>query len=333
MPKALPKTSAPVAEDDDDLPDFDALEDDTEPTPQAEAEPDTNHPHWPYVTSDAESAKYKQKPNDPVFFDLETVPDHARMESFGLPEVKPLVVASLEAVEHADVYLSLTIPKMEAYWDERSDHPCEEWCAAVEQQEAAKEKPREGVAKLVKKLRDRRSAAERATDDRRKLLSVTPEYCRIVAVGVAGVNGSVATFVDTGEMKDWEQQVLTLLWRAFHTSKPIVGFNIARFDLPVVFVRSAILGVDAKRRIDMTPWKGDVIDLYQARFPRGNSGDQPGKLKELAPLMGIPVPAGDVDGSQVETLWREHPAKLREYVASDVAVTRELWRKYRYFFC
>jgi hypothetical protein len=90
-----------------------------------------------------------------------------------------------------------------------------------------------------------------------------------------------------------------------------------------------LLDVCPSRQFDLKPWGTDVIDLMKKRFP--SSGSM--KLKTLAACMGIPIPAGDVDGSQVEELWKNDPKKLGEYVRSDVDLCAELHSKYFGFFC
>ena len=68
------------------------------------------------------------------------------------------------------------------------------------------------------------------------------------------------------------------------------------------------------------------------RFPRGNS-KQPGKLKQMAQLYGIDVPAGDFEGSQVEEIWNAGDYEMiREYVTSDVVITAALHKCMRGYF-
>ena len=57
------------------------------------------------------------------------------------------------------------------------------------------------------------------------------------------------------------------------------------------------------------------------------------KLKDVARLYGIHVPAGDIDGSQVEELLNTEPEKVAEYCKSDVSITRELWSLFCGYFC
>jgi hypothetical protein len=167
----------------------------------------------------------------------------------------------------------------------------------------------------------------------RKTMSVTPEMCRICSFGWAmGDEVPMASvFGEKGGTKDhdtYERAVLKKFWELAKRAKLIVGYNHLGFDLPVIYVRSAMLGVMPTRMIDFKPWGGEVCDLMQARWPRGGQK----KLKDFARLMGLPIPAGDVDGSQVEVLLKTDPFKVGEYNRSDVSITRELHLAFRGLF-
>lgn len=285
-----------------------------------------------------------------LYFDLETVPDYERSALFDLdpiPEIPPFVdrqhcgdpVAILsKKIDDIEMDLRLASGCQPVQLDAAFIDECERI-------EKAQQKPRKGVLDLLAQARTVAVDATKANEDRRKLLSTTPEYCQIAAMACASGSGEVAVWINStltvsegyeGPVVKFanECEMLDAWWAMANQHKSLVGFNIVHFDLPVIFTRSILLGVKPRRMIDTTPWKGDVIDLYQKRFPKGNTDKQrPGKLKSLAKVLGIDVPAGDCDGSQVEQLVQESPAKLAEYVASDIVVTRALHMQYRGFFC
>jgi hypothetical protein len=128
---------------------------------------------------------------------------------------------------------------------------------------------------------------------------------------------------------DDERRVLGGFWQHAKHLSPLIGFNILDFDLRVILVRSALLGVRPTRLFDTRPWGKDIVDLMRLRFPTGKAMG----LKKLARLYGFPVPAGDVDGSQVSELMQTNPDKLAEYVKSDIEITRQLYRFYCGYFC
>lgn len=266
-----------------------------------------------------------------LFFDLETVPDYSRLESFGLdplPEIRAehstgqcppcdqMLTESLDAIRQRLAALN----------------PVDEYLDALAAAEQQAKKPRVGIGDAIASVRKSREAVKNAPRDRSKLLSVTPEYCRIAALGWATGSGDVQSLT-CGEHADCdttdEKLLLQTFWSLALEARPLIGFNVLGFDLRVIFVRSAILGVLPSRLIDMKPWGRDVLDLMEVRFSRSQAMG----LKRLAPLYGIAVPAGDCDGSQVEELMRTDPKKVGEYVRSDVTITRELYRKFAGYFC
>lgn len=285
-----------------------------------------------------------------LYFDLETIPDYSRSQLFDLepvPEVPPFVerqhcgdpVAILsKKIDDIEMDLRLASGLQPVQLDDRFLDECERI-------EKGQPKPRKGVLDLIATARSVSTDAVKANEERRKLLSTTPEYCMIAAMACASGSGEVTVWINSAvtsaenyegpavKFAD-EADLLDAWWSLAQQHKALVGFNIVHFDLPVIFVRSMLLGVKPRRMIDTTPWKGDVIDLYAKRFPKGNSDKQrPGKLKSLAKVLGIDVPAGDCDGSQVEQLAKESPGKLAEYAASDIVVTRAVHQMYRGYFC
>lgn len=273
--------------------------------------------------------KNSKKTAVPLFFDLETIPDESRLHLFGLDPVPPVPpetdLSMLPKVEEVIAGTAEQVGKLlsqfvcpESYLDS---------VAAAEK----KGKDRSTVYPAIEKSRGKRGNAIKAIEDRRKLLSTTPEYCRIVAMGWAYGKNEIGSCVVGQEMDLFnhgkpiivsEHDLLMAFWRLAENSNPLVAYNGLFFDLPVILVRSAMLGVAPTRRIDPKPWGGDFVDPYAIRFPKGAGEGRPGKLKALAPLYGIDVPAGDCDGSQVEELFKTDPAKVGEYVRSDVEVLR-----------
>ena len=209
-----------------------------------------------------------------------------------------------------------------------------EWIAAAEKRELSAEKAPQGkvvddLRGLAKLQAGEADAIKAAGEAQRKTMSVTPEFCRVVAMGCAAGAGEIRTFV-VGRHDTTEKSILERFWELVTESTPIVGFNIINFDLPVIFIRSAILGVRPSQKIDMRPWGGQVIDLMTARYPKGG---QKG-LKDLARILGFTVQAEGMDGSQVYDLWKAGDLEsIAKYQASDIDVTRRLYEFYSgYFF-
>lgn len=275
----------------------------------------------------------------PLIFDLETVPDESRLEQFGLeplptprqftptdqlPDPANLVTKKVDEIKKA----------VDGIW------PSKEWLEKAIVAEKSIEKPRKGVldefAGIMQAQLGEGAMILGKQNERRKILSVTPEFCRIVAMGSARGDAEIKTAVvgqllqfDGKEHKLTESDLLESWWLAVEECSPLVGFNIVGFDLPVIFIRSALLGIRPTRKIDTRPWGGEVIDLMQARWPKGGQKS----LKDTARILGFKVPAEGVDGSHVDLLWREgRLAEIAAYQASDIEVTRQLFSFLKGFF-
>ena len=260
---------------------------------------------------------------EPVYFDLETIPDFERRDLFGfdpLPEM-PELITPVDSIE--DV-LKGSVPKIK----ETLQNATYEWIDELAAAETAREKPRKGVHDAVMSVLSERESIGDAEGSQNKKMSVTPEFCRIVAFGFAIGDQEPQKIIATNNAE--ERDLLIDFWSLVSRLKaPLVGFNVLHFDLPVIFVRSIIAGVEPSRSFDLKPWGRDVYDLMKKRFPSGQSM----RMKDLARIYQIDVPAEDVDGSQVLDLYlAKEFDKIREYVASDVVIARMLYAAWSPFF-
>lgn len=273
-----------------------------------------------------------------LYFDLETCPDEVRGgpmgELFGLEPIPPIpALMPAENLLDPEQFLSQSLDEIKRSL-RKNNYP-DEWIEKVRVAER-EGKNRKGFDGAI----EERNAARNAVEARRKLLSVTPEYCRIVAMGWA-VGGAEPTALVCNE-ETGERRIIAQFWDLAARHSPVVGFNINHFDLRVILVRSIILGVTPTRCFaDLKPWdQSKVVDVFLCRHPRGFVKEKEDeekasnrKLKDLARLYGIDVPAGDADGSEVYEMVRTNPEALRRYVTSDVVVTRELHRMWVGTFC
>ncbi len=107
-----------------------------------------------------------------------------------------------------------------------------------------------------------------------------------------------------------------------------VGFDLARFDLPYLYYRCVVNGVQpsVSLRHMERPWSKDISDL---RY-RLNGGEPhiAGKLPEHCLAMGIDIADDDIDGSQVAEAWANGEHELiRQHAIRDIERTRALWRR------
>jgi hypothetical protein len=272
-----------------------------------------------------------------LYLDLETVPDQERMELFDLPPLPELApeTSSANCPPPEDFLATKLADIEEALARLNPDESYLELLAVTEKRISSK--PRTGLMDAIKRWGGKKREVAGAEADRRKQMAVCPEMCRIVAAGWAVGSAPVESLVyemQCGKPTISEHDILYRIWDLIAEFSPVVGFNVLGFDLRVIMARSILLGIEATKPMSLSPWgrgqKRDVVDLMVERFGR----DKPAKLKTLARLYGIPVPAGDTSGADVERLMAEGRHDLvGEYVRSDVGITRELHRRWRGYFC
>lgn len=297
--------------------DFASILDDTPATPAATANPEPEEPKT--------ERRRATCPDGILFFDLETIPDYSRIDDFDLPPLPtpgPRTPAS--DMLPVDQFLSATLEELKPILTSR--RPVDEYLIALKDSENASKKPRKGLVEFVDKMLNEANAVEAAADERRKTMSVCPEMNRIVSFAWAWSDKptEVRTLGLVHYMKchdTFEKCILRQFWEQARRATIICGYNIAGFDLPTIYQRSALLGVEPTRRLDLKPWGKDVCDIMAQRFPKGGAA----KLKTFARRLGIKAEAGDVDGSQVETLLETDPEALAKYNRSDVELCRELY--------
>lgn len=273
-----------------------------------------------------------------LFFDLETVPDESpRSQRFPLEPIAPYV-ADAELPQPL-VFLQGTLDDLK----KSTIRPTAEWIAEVRRAESLSKKPRAGVEAVLDAMLAAINAPAVAMKERIKLLSTTPEYCSIAALGWAVGDGETQSMVvgespyredDQNGIVFDERDLLDKFWTLARTHT-ICGYNILHFDIPVINARSAILRVRPTCKLDVTPWKNEVVDLYVKRFgPKGNtSKDRPGKLKELATLYGLNVAAEDVDGGAVYELMKAGKIdEVKKYVESDVGICQQMYEVFEGLF-
>lgn len=263
-----------------------------------------------------------------IYADTETIPDESRQHLFEVdrPEkLPPRKDCPLLVTDAAN----LTVSGIESLL--ARECPSVEFCdALLSQEHLRKGGPREGVIKALEKFSIRESDNAAAWEAYHKTLSITPEYNRVIALGVLG-GGLPITVTEC-----LERTILEVFWEAVrpdHRNEApcVVGYNIA-FDIRTICVRSRLLGVKPSRVFDLTPWKGDLIDLAYARFggipPKGMN------LAYVCKLMGYQDNHNDIDGSGILAAYKAGKwGEIANHVSSDVKRAEFLHQQYAGLFC
>lgn|GEM_PF-1147451 len=250
-----------------------------------------------------------------LFFDVETVPNETRYPRPKMPE--PVVLGK-------DLTDVLSNPKHTVGQIEEllRRNPVKEDIDAIEAAERSG-KNRKGVLDAIALAR---TGGNPEFVEWTKY-SLHPLRCRIVTLGWAVGKHPVRSIVATN---DEEERLLLRAWWMLiaDPERQHCGFNTLDFDLGVLCFRSLILGVNPTRSLNRSKWGSnrEAIDLYQKLFPFGAPSGGGGDCKSICRSLGIEIPAGDMDGSQVLGLWDAQDfAGIGRYVESDVTIERELF--------
>lgn len=166
-----------------------------------------------------------------------------------------------------------------------------------------------------------KAAEEKFNDEVVKKLSVNPLTLQIVSLQMMDDSG----FVDT---PDDEKEMLELFWREASGAELIIGHNVISFDLPAIFIRSMIHGIQPKRKISLK--KYSTKQVFDTMHVLGNWSNFI-SLDNACKRFGIEGKSGD--GSEVYPKWKSGDLDwIHEYCKSDVDKTKRLYNKMKGFY-
>lgn len=259
---------------------------------------------------------------EPLYIDLETIPDFGRMFRFGLeplPSMPP--VDGPDALLPAEQFCSQNVPDIERWLAKHN--PPSEWVAeAIAYEKGAKK--RKGFFDAIDDHKKRIASIASAEVDRVKMLSVNPLYCGICCIGFAiGKYPPMSLYCGNDILL--ERAHLEMLWRLMARHNPIIGYGVSFFDIPVIKARSMILGVKPTRMIDNRKYGSiDVVDLCRSLFEDHKSFG----LGKVCQALGIDSAMPDVDGSHVYEMWKAGDMNgIRRYCEDDVLLVQRLHRE------
>ncbi len=152
---------------------------------------------------------------------------------------------------------------------------------------------------------------------------------RVLAIGYRSERATVIHHLDD-TADTGEAGLIAQFWLRYRKSKgdrrPLVGHNIAGFDIPFLVRRSWLLEIDVPDGVLDANWRyldRTFIDTMQ-RWQAGNYRDQYVKLDALGKALGLGGKTEGVDGADFHRLYfgaAEERAKSLEYLARDVELT------------
>lgn len=181
----------------------------------------------------------------------------------------------------------------------------------------------EAIAAWMEKETTKREAAYQ---ERLARMALDVDLAKIVALGWLTPDDAG---VEIARNDEQEIALLKKFWSLVRTSSHIIGYNLRRFDLPIILRRSWVLRVKPVK-IDMRKYNNrQVIDLMELLYHYGDTTPRARGLKKVAQMYGIENILPDVEGSQVTEMDNN---MLAWYCASDVMMTAELGRRtYHYY--
>jgi len=161
------------------------------------------------------------------------------------------------------------------------------------------------------------------TADRDAAFGLDADCCRIVALGFHDVGyGDPTCYLMRDELE--EREHLRMFWESYRQQyTKLVTFNGARFDLPVLVMRSIYLDVPYPNGFVFYPaWKSEHIDLYEKLSING--ARKAHGLKFYSKRMGFES-KDPIDGSQIAQLAKEERwADIESHCLADVGTTHAL---------
>jgi 3'-5' exonuclease len=166
-------------------------------------------------------------------------------------------------------------------------------------------------------------AGVRKYDDFVASTSFDGAFGRILCIGYA---------LDEGEMQiiysPDEKEMLKEFWQIAKNIDLFVGHNAFDFDIPFIWQRSIILGVEPSKMFSFKRFsRSEIFDTMQEWNLWGRNHSS-GSLHKLALALKLPSSKGDIDGSQVYDYFKAGRVdEILEYCQKDVALTRKVFHK------
>ena len=171
--------------------------------------------------------------------------------------------------------------------------------------------------------------AENADDCHRRT-SFDWRYCRILCIGYAIDNEAPGCIysptADPMPLLDGLADVFRSIRARNHGGEVrIIGYNVARFDLPRLRLLAAKLRHPALSDLPGERYARNVADTML--MAGGTDPTMNPKLSDLAAYLGLDGKGEGLDGSKVYDAWLagEHE-RIARYCAQDVALTRDVFR-------
>lgn len=185
---------------------------------------------------------------------------------------------------------------------------------------------------------------ERCKKWRVSSMSLTPEYCRIVGLNFMAegqepvsqwAGETLPSRLNPGQFVPvTETSLLRKFWQLARENSTIVTFNGLGFDLEVIKVRSAVLGIEATCDLtNLKPWENRIVDMMKKMYSNRKAIGLKkireiywDRLLELCPDLRLYVDLLTLEGDSVYELYmRQDIETLRRYGQFDALTNMALY--------
>jgi hypothetical protein len=216
--------------------------------------------------------------------------------------------------------------------------PLAHWCVVdVETAPDATAEPWLRPVKPDGRLKDPDKIAADVAEKReaqRLEMALDPYGCRLVAIGwmtEACLEPSVHLCQSVDEEAQAIRAVTEAIKRPLSVPRPVIGYNLARFDLPVLLTRARLLGVPLPP-FDLRRWGSDsYVDLFHVITFDGlldprEAAPVPRTLQTMARRFGVrPRTDEATTGAQIPELVRQAAWEaVRTHLLNDLVDTHGL---------
>lgn len=131
-------------------------------------------------------------------------------------------------------------------------------------------------------------------------------------------------------IKGKEKDILEEFWEIARDVDLFIGHNIIDFDLPFIYKRSIIHGVEPTRKLNFARYRSEPMYDTLREWEKWSLRSQT-SLDTLAKILGLPTSKDDINGSQVyETYLKGETARIYKYCKKDVELTRKIYYKMQF---
>jgi len=201
-----------------------------------------------------------------------------------------------------------------------------------------KEKPRLGELwdKRCEYLRNKHSDNKELSNDEiyKEKSGLQAEYGKIVCISIAYLRyneQNVPVIKSKSFASENEKELLIKFFAFLKSAKDklpnaeFTGHNIKRFDIPFLCKRALINGLSIPEQfntLNKKPWEMSFVDTADI-WSFGAWQESFTSLDTLTAILNVPSPKGDIDGSQVSSVfWNDGDVeRIAKYCEQDVIAT------------